>query len=172
MALTMKKLCLLVLALLLGGAAGVWFWCFRDTPENKIRQVMLTLAECVTKQPGEGAASGLLKIRQGTDLFLEPCRIEIDGTMFHGEELSQAVIQSHLARFRKIFTSVRAGVEHTEVRLTGEYTARMEFTGTLHGTFQTGKTISEVRNLVAEFRICEDNLWRIERLHVQNVLER
>jgi hypothetical protein len=158
-----------VIVLLTGGV--VWYFYSRNTPEAQLRKVVAELASCASKMPGDGGASAVLKVHSGAELFTDPARIEVAGTMFGGD-ISQAQIQSHLARYRSMMESAHVTVEVEEVLITGEKTGELSFTGTLRGRTKHGTEISEVRELRCEFALNEDGKWKIRRLTAQNILEK
>lgn len=159
----------IVAAVLLG--AG-WYFYSRTTPEAQMRKVIMELAACGSKQPGDGGAATVLKVHRGPELFTDPARIEVRGTMFGGE-VSHAQIQSHLARYRSMMEYSRISVEVDQVVLTGKNTGEMAFTGSLEARTKHGRgRISEVRELHCAFEKGEDGKWRIRRLTAQDILEK
>ncbi|MBQ7392798.1 MAG: hypothetical protein IJV89_00410 [Lentisphaeria bacterium] len=158
-------------AVLLGSGIGGWYFYNRNTPEAQIRKVIAVLASSASKMPGEGGAASVLKVHSGTGVFTDPARIEVAGTMFGGD-ISQAQIQSHLARYRSMMESAHVTVEVEQVILTGSGSGEVLFTGTLRGRTKHGTQISEVRELRCEMQLGEDGVWKIRRLTAQDILEK
>jgi len=153
--------------------AGVfaWYWYAGQTPEAKMRKVIAELADCASKSPGDGAASGVLKMHRALDLFTAPCRVDVYRGMFGGE-MSPAELQSHLARYRGAFERVTVTAEVLSVRADGPDAGRMELTGSLRGVLKTGGRVSEDRELRCEFRCNDKGQWQIAHLQVHEILER
>lgn len=157
-------------AVLLAGALA-WYWYAGQTPEAKMRRVIAELADCASKSPGDGAASGVLKTHRVPELFTDPSRIDVYQGMFGGE-ISHAQMQSHFARYRGSFEQVRVTAEVVSVRVTGPDTGVMELTGSLRGVLKSGGHVSEDRELYCEFRCDDKGGWRISHLQVREILER
>lgn len=155
--------------LLTGGLA--WHWYAGQTPEMKMRKVIAELADCASKSPGDGTTSGVVKLHRAQELFTDPCRIDVYRGMFGGE-ISQAELQSRLARYRSSFAHVRATAEVESLRTDGPDAGKMELTGSVHGVLKGGGRVAEDRALYCEFRRDDKGKWRISRLQVREILER
>lgn len=167
-----RKIRWVILAAVLIGAGWIgWVLYSRTTPEAQMRKVIAELAASGSKMPGEGGASSVLKVHSGTELFTEPARIAVRGTMFGGD-ISHAQIQSHLARYRSMMEYSHISADVEQVIVTGERTGEMIFTGTLNGRTKHGTQISEVRELRCIFEKDGENKWRIREITAQDVLEK
>ena len=136
-----------------------------------MRKVIAELASCAGKMPGEGGAASVLKVHSGMELFTDPATIEVAGTTFRGE-ISQAQIQSHLARYRSMMESAHVSLEMESVTVTGEGAGEVIFTGTLRGRTKNGTHISEVREVQCDLVKNADGKWQIRRFQARDILQK
>ena len=167
-----RKIRWIIGVVVLAGAlwAG-WSWYLRNTPEAQMRKVIAELAACASKMPGDGGAAAVLKVHGVMELFTDPARIEVAGTMFGGD-VTQAQVQSHLARYRSMMESAHVSLEFEQVTVTGDGSGEVLFTGTLRGRSKRGTEISEVRDVHCKLVKNEKGKWQISHFSARDILEK
>ncbi len=168
----MKKVIVVTLLLLFVVAIGVLAYLrLRPNEEKRINKQLNSLAERVSKKPGESNSVMALKMHGLSDLFEPEVSLEIEDFPFNGVFL-QNEIASHVARGRSSFRTMSLSFHDIKITLEAPDSATVELTGRLILKLSENKERNEdTREIICRMKKT-DKTWRFAGFEEVRVLER
>ena len=160
---------LIVLATLALLCAGVWFFFFNKSEEDKVRERMLSFIEVMEKSAEDSNLSEAIRSQQIPN-YLAP---EFKITEVHrlvNDTYSPTEFASTVLRFTASCSVIDIDCYNMEVVITGETTAEVSFEGTATAKLKgSSESMREARDIVFSFEKIDDK-WLITTAAARKVM--
>ncbi len=162
------KYLLLSAVLLLAGSFALFYYLNAEKrDEAKIRTLLHTLADDLSKNPQESAASSLLKIKSISNAFTDPASVSMD--KYASGEFSNEQIISYAGKYRSLLRSAEVSVSDMQISIKDKTSANGFFSGRFSGKSKSGMSDTIVKDIEAVF-VKQDGKWLIKSIKFSNVL--
>ena len=143
---------------------------FLKSEEHKVKLVLDKLIYLGERPENPGAAELAVKLGSIDDIFAEQVSLDF-GRRFLSGIYSSRSIEPLLVQYRKAFVRADLKMDDLTVTISPEDTANAIFSCRLTGKLHRGDQIEEVRDVECRLKKTEGK-WRIEKLEINEVLER
>ena len=166
-----KKIIILTFLLIFVAAAFfVYQYFVKPTPEQQIRNRLSNFLTKATKNSGDKLSTGLLKSQALKGFFVPKCSFQIGVSSFSGKYTPEQIYANSM-RYRALFKRVKFMADDVEVTFISPTRARVDFTGTLSGETQSGKSINNYRNLSCIVDYIDDK-WLISEVKIREIIKK
>ena len=166
-----NKLLLLILTAVALAGAALWVTFSLQSEETKVKQVLEKLILLGERPENPGAAELAVKLGSIDDIFADQVVIEFGRRSRISGTYTQRSIEPLLVQYRKVFSRAHLDMDDLTVTISPEDTANAVFSCRLSGKLQGQDYIEEVRDIDCRLKKT-DGVWRIEKLDINEVLER
>ncbi len=166
-----NKLLLLILTAVALAGAALWVTFALQSEEAKVKAVLEELIRLGERPENPGAAELAVKIASIDDIFADRVVIEFGRRGRISGTYSPRSIEPLLVQYRKVFARAELAMDDFTVTVSPEDTANAVFSCRLTGKLHRGDYIEEVRDVDCRLKKA-DGVWRIEKLDINEVLER
>ena len=138
---------LLLVALLRAGGivAAVWHFTQEKRDEVRIQKLLYALADDLSKNPTESAATALLKVKAVTGAFAEPLLLSMDN--YAQGSFDRERLLANVSRYRTMIAQAQVTIDDVNIKISGgnvgesaQKTASIYGGGYGSGTTITGNT--------------------------------
>ena len=162
-----KYLLLAAVLLIAGGFALVYYLNAEKRDEAKIRTLLHTLAEDLSKNQQESAASSLLKIKSIANAFSDPASVAMD--KYASGEFNNEQIISYAGKYRSLLQHAEVSVSDIQMSIQDKTSASGFFSGRFSGKTKSGMSDTIVKDIEAVF-VKQNGKWQIKSIKFSNVL--
>ena len=164
-----KKLMISILILLIAVCGLIFFMLTKPDENEKVRRVLVQFTRLADKPSTASAAELAVKLRTLQTVFCEQVMLDIR-TPAISEIYTPRSLEPLLIRYRKHFSYTQSGMNDLEINISGNRADAL-FSLHLTGVTLKGYKVDEVRDINCVL-VKSNDIWRIEKVTVTNILER
>ena len=166
-----NKLLLLILTAVALAGAALWVTFSLRSEEAKVKRIVAELVKLGERPASPGAAELAVKIASIDDIFADQVEISFGRRFGLSGVYTPRSIEPLLVQYRKVFIHAAMAADDLTVTIESEDTANAVFSCRLTGKLHRGDYIEEVRDVECRLKKLA-GVWKIDRLNINEVLER